>query len=101
MDGMHLYGWPIVSKVASFGWKNRKISTSVSSTPVGNRGVTGNRNRGDYIQRGGLVKERSFVEIVKGSRVGVSVKGEKGKEWKEENFLSMNWNEQVEDKLWL
>ncbi|KAK2639150.1 hypothetical protein Ddye_026945 [Dipteronia dyeriana] len=68
-DDTHLYGLPIVSKVASFGWKNRKISTSVSSSHVGNRGVTVNRNRGDYIQRGGLVRERSFVETVKGSQV--------------------------------
>ncbi|KAK3227970.1 hypothetical protein Dsin_007832 [Dipteronia sinensis] len=72
VDGMHVYGWPISAKLASYGWNKRRTS----GRRHGDRKEDGvflkkRENRGSFRQE--VVhhhrQQRSFSEVVKGSHV--------------------------------
>ncbi|KAK1582065.1 hypothetical protein Q3G72_011534 [Acer saccharum] len=72
VDEMHVYGWPISSKVAAYGWNGRR-STNVSRQNGENLAKKGRGdrtikegNRGDL--KGENTGFRSFVKVVTGHR---------------------------------
>ncbi|KAK3228033.1 hypothetical protein Dsin_007895 [Dipteronia sinensis] len=117
VNGMHVYGWPIRLKVATYGWNNRRSfsagrkawsNPSVSSSD-GNIG-TGSNEKGPQKHRpfvegyyGGFSKQRlfpgsrSFAEIVSDYQIGSRSDMVKSKE----EMLTFKWSAQRIDDVWL
>ena len=47
-DGMLMYGWPIVSKVATYGWSNRRVSPVNQRTSFYDEKAQSSRGGGEY-----------------------------------------------------
>ncbi|KAK1582334.1 hypothetical protein Q3G72_014056 [Acer saccharum] len=105
VNGMHVYGWPILSKVASYGWSKRRIVVAKHPKFNGAHGGFGGRRfppssaeRGIKTARKILVigpqphdSKRSFVEVVDG-KAGLA---------EEEKVVTFIWKGQKEGDGWL
>ena len=68
VNGMHIFGWPIVSKIASFGWNHRRYVSGSSRALLkmeneSSKGVGG----GCYSQISNQ-SQRSFMEVLTGDQ---------------------------------
>ena len=87
-NGMHVYNWPIVTKMASYDWNKRR-----SSMVEQNRGEKAQQGRGRGANVQNVVSENiSFVEALRGS---------KDNRIEDEKFFSMTWDVLQKDKDWL
>ncbi|KAK1578400.1 hypothetical protein Q3G72_029975 [Acer saccharum] len=90
MNGMHVYGWPILSKVANVDWDNRKKDR-----------VNAQRLSNDWAEKSmGLKKVnsgQSFTNVVKES-LGRNVHQN---HFQEDKQKIMNWEENKCDSSWL
>ncbi|KAK3188430.1 hypothetical protein Dsin_027991 [Dipteronia sinensis] len=92
MNSMHIYGWSIVSKVASYGWKKRRSLMSRKIKQVNEEGIAREGFQNDS------TGSRSFVEGVKWHQrmsFGGGVKRE------EKKILIMEWCSQLNNHGWL
>lgn len=94
---MHVYGWTISAKVASFGWKERRQQRSNQHQQGGfqNDQVPKARRVDDTEVQG--FRRRSFVEVLNGE---CGRKSEKVENHQEE-VLTMSWNIKSGDTEWL
>ena len=76
VNGMYIYGWPIIAKVADFGWNNRRSSVREKTEAMRpnwnfreamlNRGMYKSKNSRTVRQMQNQRQEkRTFVDIVK------------------------------------
>ncbi|KAK3206773.1 hypothetical protein Dsin_020819 [Dipteronia sinensis] len=81
-NGMHVFGWHIVAKVANFGWtKRRSLSYGRKSQSFDERiGIEGLRREG--FQSG------YFADVVRGNHKGIKSLVVR----KEEEMLTMKWS---------
>ncbi|KAK3219224.1 hypothetical protein Dsin_013194 [Dipteronia sinensis] len=96
MNGMHVYSWPIITKMASYDWGNRS-SLSAKQNYVHRAGKEP-RGRDKVEQVKMVAKEnRSFVKVVRGSQDGYF----SGNAKEEEKTLMMTWDPCQVDQNWL
>ncbi|KAK1583416.1 hypothetical protein Q3G72_023611 [Acer saccharum] len=92
---MHVYGWPITSKVASYGWNRRR-------TAEGFRAQDGFAGRDKEARRGPPeqtnISQKTFVEAVKINREKEDSLTGTGSGQKE---VSMFWSRHQREEIWL
>ena len=99
-NGMHIYSWPISTKVASQDWKNRRTRKDKQSFSFQEDNRQFRPEEGGY--RAEHMREepgakRSFAEAVRGSqRAGFGHEDEE-----REKMKSMHWDFSQNDKDWL
>ncbi|KAK1586696.1 hypothetical protein Q3G72_005192 [Acer saccharum] len=92
VNGMHVYSWPIVAKVADYDWSRRRTSPIVQKGGL-NRGVGKIGSIGDGVNNKDFNQaKRSYMESLK----GVNLSQEEGV-----NNLVMSWSETSEEEEWL
>ncbi|KAK3210818.1 hypothetical protein Dsin_015524 [Dipteronia sinensis] len=95
-NGMHVYGWSIVTKVALYGWNRMNFSTPKLNFFKGTDIKQKGRDIGAYVQDVSH-KDCSFVEVGQGNPInsyGISEKVE-------EKHFSMSWDDHLSDQVWL
>ncbi|KAK3222795.1 hypothetical protein Dsin_009820 [Dipteronia sinensis] len=65
-DGLHIVGWPIVAKVATFGWNNRRNGLPNDDSLKG--GFATKSYRGIFRSEDKREKSSSFVEVIRGDK---------------------------------
>ncbi|KAK0598948.1 hypothetical protein LWI29_000973 [Acer saccharum] len=93
---MLVYGWPIVSKVASYGWSNKRSSLANQRSFVRDETAEGRRGDEEFKRKD---VTRSFVEVLRGNQVSGSKSPEKEKE--DVKLLKMTWDFRQEEHEWL
>ncbi|KAK0599277.1 hypothetical protein LWI29_003867 [Acer saccharum] len=93
---MLVYGWPIVSKVASYGWSNKRSSLANQRSFVRDETAEGRRGDGEFKRKD---VTRSFMEVLRGNQVSGSKSPEKEKE--DVKLLKMTWDFRQEEHEWL
>ncbi|KAK2634544.1 hypothetical protein Ddye_029336 [Dipteronia dyeriana] len=95
-NGMHVYSWPIVTKLAEFGRDKRNFSESKTSHVVG---IEKELKQGSKRFQTKMVfeKGRSFTKVARGSQKNRSVSEEK---MVKKQFV-MTWEIRQNDKEWL
>ncbi|KAK3204151.1 hypothetical protein Dsin_018197 [Dipteronia sinensis] len=103
VNGMHIFGWPIVSKIASLGWKKMgegwKQRVPISREGVMRKGREGGRG---CFSESTNQSHQSFVEVVKGKLpINHKVLIDKSEVSKTEVSLNMSWKRQATVEDWL
>ncbi|KAK3183275.1 hypothetical protein Dsin_030561 [Dipteronia sinensis] len=100
VDGLHVYGWPIRAKLASYGWNKRRLRGERQVEMNVENGFFKNRvNNGSLRQNGHqhYGRQRSFSEVVKGNLHRVEVYVEKI----DKKTAGMKWDSYQNSKEWL
>ncbi|KAK3229528.1 hypothetical protein Dsin_001409 [Dipteronia sinensis] len=100
-NGMHMYGWSISSKVASYDWSNRRWIGRGSNERNVLSGVSGLSREGDScvrLNQFSKLEKRSFTEVVGGNHK--CLKDEGGGE-EEEKVITMSLDGLKSEKEWL
>ncbi|KAK0602078.1 hypothetical protein LWI29_030135 [Acer saccharum] len=87
-NGMHMYGWPIATKVAARGWKNKSFNRERQWSSF---------KEDREFQRKEANPYRSYVDAVRGSQA----KGDSRDQFLSEKMVSMSWDFRKYDKAWL
>ena len=98
IDGMIVYGWSIVSKVASYGWSNRRFSPTNQRTSYYDEKAQTSRCGGEHGQKAND-KDRTFVDVVRGLQDKSFKPAIKVKE--DEKMLKMSWDIRQGEQEWL
>ncbi|KAK2661896.1 hypothetical protein Ddye_000470 [Dipteronia dyeriana] len=93
-NGMHIHGRPISSKVASYGWNNRRFRVERRTGWNYDSGVS---RAGQSFNQNNSLSFSTFADVVKGE----NLRNHEKRMEKEEKCMTMRWKRQrVEDK-WL
>ncbi|KAK0600462.1 hypothetical protein LWI29_015248 [Acer saccharum] len=95
---MLVYGWPIVSKVASYGWSNKRSSLANQRSFVRDETAEDRIGDGEFKRKD---VTRSFMEVLRGNQVSGSKSPEKEKEKEDVKLLKMTWDFRQEEHEWL
>ncbi|KAK1559102.1 hypothetical protein Q3G72_010727 [Acer saccharum] len=99
VNGMHVYGWPIVAKVASYDWKNRR---SANRERMGGDFLAAAPYRGKVNTSGNVIKETMKYTTPQEGRTYADV-ARNNKQVKEvtSRRFNMSWSGSEVDEEWL
>ncbi|KAK2654827.1 hypothetical protein Ddye_014683 [Dipteronia dyeriana] len=96
-NGMHVYGWPVLAKVASVGWNSRRQQDLNQHQVRGQASESYVKFTKEEVVDERLKRNRSFVEALVGKQGNIDDSNMSPNE----KALTMSWSSNNGDKEWL